>query len=107
MMDNNMSRNVETIVIHKPRRRKDIYDYEPPYNNVETAGLVGLFEICFEQAWKAVKEYLLDQGYKDGSTGFPKQILKTAYEYGLIEGISLSVVRKTEKRINRIKTLGY
>ena len=63
---------------------KDIYDYDPPYNNVETAGLVGLFEICFEQSWKAIKEYLLDQGYKEGSTGSPKQILKTAYEYGLI-----------------------
>jgi len=34
---------------------KDIYDYEEPYSNVETAGIVGLYEICFEQAWKAMK----------------------------------------------------
>lgn len=30
---------------------KDIYDYEEPYGNVELTGLVGLFEVCFEQAW--------------------------------------------------------
>ena len=35
---------------------KDIYDYEEPYSNVETAGIVGLYEICFEQAWKAMKD---------------------------------------------------
>ena len=32
---------------------KDIYDYEERYSNGETAGIVGLYEICFEQAWKA------------------------------------------------------
>lgn len=26
---------------------------EPPYNTVTLTGLVGLFEIVFEQAWKA------------------------------------------------------
>ena len=31
---------------------KDIYDYEEPYGNVELTGLVGLFEVCFEQAQK-------------------------------------------------------
>lgn len=27
---------------------KDIYQYEPPYGNVEMTGIVGLFEVCFE-----------------------------------------------------------
>ena len=62
----------------------DIYDYEEPYGNVELVGLEGLFEICFEQAWKAMKEYLLDQGFPEGRTGSPRQVLKTAFESGLI-----------------------
>jgi len=37
---------------------KDIYQYEPPYGNVEMTGLVGLFEVCFEQSWKAMKVFL-------------------------------------------------
>ena len=37
---------------------KDIFNYEEPYGNVEMTGMVGLFEICFEQAWKAMKEIL-------------------------------------------------
>ena len=28
---------------------KDIYNYEEPYDNVVITGLVGLYEICFEQ----------------------------------------------------------
>ena len=35
---------------------KDIYSYQAPYGNVEMTGMVGLYEICFEQAWKAMKE---------------------------------------------------
>ena len=37
---------------------KDIYSYQEPYGNVEMTGMVGLYEICFEQAWKAMKEIL-------------------------------------------------
>lgn len=40
---------------------KDIYEYEEPLGNVEITGLVGLFEICFEQSWKAMKEVLFIQ----------------------------------------------
>ena len=63
---------------------KDIYDYEEPYSNVETAGIVGLYEICFEQAWKAMKEILENNGYVEGATGSPKTILKTAFSAGMI-----------------------
>lgn len=37
---------------------KDIYNYEEPYDNVVITGLVGLYEICFEQSWKMMKEIL-------------------------------------------------
>ena len=64
---------------------KDIYDYNEPYGNVELTGLVGLFEVCFEQSWKAMKEILEANGFSEGRTGSPKQILKTAYSAGMIE----------------------
>ena len=31
---------------------KDTFDYEEPYDNVVHMGLVGLYKICFEQAWR-------------------------------------------------------
>ncbi len=64
---------------------KDIYDYEEPYGNVELVGLVGLYEICFEQSWKAMKEVLLDNGYSESKTGSPKLILKTAFQADMID----------------------
>lgn len=64
---------------------KDIYGYEEPYDNVILTGLVGLYEICFEQAWKTMKELLEQSGIPEGKTGSPKQILKTAYQTGMIE----------------------
>ena len=63
---------------------EDIYSCEEPYSNVEIAGMVGLYEICFEQAWKAMKEILQNNGYAEGATGSPKTILKTAYKAGMI-----------------------
>ncbi len=64
---------------------KDIFDFEEPYGNVVLAGLVGLYEICFEQAWKMMKEILENHGYEEGATGSPKIILKTAYRSGMIQ----------------------
>jgi nucleotidyltransferase substrate binding protein (TIGR01987 family) len=64
---------------------KEIYQYEEPYNNVVSTGLVGLYEICFEQAWKAMKELLEIHGYEESATGSPKMILKTAYKSGMIQ----------------------
>lgn len=64
---------------------KEIYEHEEPYENVVLTGLVAYYSICFEQAWKAMKEILEDAGYPESSTGSPKQILKVAYKAGLIE----------------------
>ena len=68
---------------------KDIYDYEAPYSNVEMTGLVGLYEICFEQAWKAMKEILERDGFAEGQTGSPRQIIKTAYQAGMLDDEAL------------------
>lgn len=63
---------------------KDIFNYEEPYNNVITAGIVGLYEICFEQSWKAMKEILENEGFDIAITSSPRQIIKTAYQAGMI-----------------------
>lgn len=63
---------------------KDIYDYNEPYTNVEMSGLVAMYEICFEQAWKAMKEILERQGFAEERTGSPKIVLKTAFASGMI-----------------------
>ena len=64
---------------------KEIYNYEEPFDNVILTGLVGLYEICFEQAWKMMKEILEMHGFEEGATGSPKIILKTAYKAGMIK----------------------
>ena len=64
---------------------KDIYNYEEPYDNVVLTGVVGLYEITFEQSWKMMKEILQNHGYEEGATGSPKIILKTAYKAGMIK----------------------
>ncbi len=64
---------------------KDINDYEEPYTNVILTGLVALYEICFEQSWKMMKEKLEECGYNESATGSPRTILKTAYKAGMIK----------------------
>lgn len=51
---------------------KEICTYEEPYNTVVLTGLVGLYEICFEQSWKMMKEIFEIRGYEEGATGFTK-----------------------------------
>ena len=63
----------------------DIFEYEEPYVTVELMGQVGLFRICFEQSWKAMKEILEINGYDSAQTGSPRHIIKTAYQAGMIE----------------------
>ena len=90
---------------------KDIYDYKEPYGNVEIAGIVGLYEICFEQAWKAMKELLENYGYADSATGSPRTILKTAYKAGMIqdeelwldalaynEAVAMDIIKQTKDK---------
>ncbi len=71
------------------RNMEKIYDYKEPYDTVTLTGLVGLYEICFEQSWKMMKEILENHGFEEGATGSPKLILKTAYKAGMIEDAEL------------------
>ena len=63
----------------------DISRYGEPYDNVILTGLASLYGICFEQAWKAMKEILEFHGFAEYATGSPRQILKTAYKAGMIK----------------------
>ena len=64
---------------------KEIYKYQEPYDTVILTGLVGLYEVCFEQSWKMMKEILEEHGYEQSATGSPKLILKTAFKAGMIK----------------------
>lgn len=56
-----------------------------PYSVVEQAGIAGLFEICFEQSWKLMKEVLEQHGRFDEKIGSPRSIIKIAYQSGMID----------------------
>ncbi len=62
----------------------DAITLEPPYSTVVLTGLVGLFEITFEQAWKMMKELLEYSGYSENCTDSPRMVIKTAYQAGMI-----------------------
>lgn len=63
---------------------KKVRDYHEPFDTVTETGIVGLFEICFEQSWKAMKEVLEEHGYDSSKTGSPKMIIKLAYSSNMI-----------------------
>ena len=75
----------------------DIFSYKEPYGNVEIAGMVGLYEICFEQSWKMMKEILERHGFEEGATGSPKIILKTAYKANMIQDEKLWISALQER----------
>lgn len=64
---------------------EEINRMSPPYDVVVTAGLCSLFTQCFEQSWRAMKEYLSQEGWAEADTDSPWQILKISYQAGLIQ----------------------
>lgn len=63
----------------------DVFNYDEPYSSLTLTGLAAYYGICFEQAWKAMKEILLLHGVSEGQTGSPRQVLKAAYQVGMIK----------------------
>ena len=51
---------------------------------VEEVGLIKLFEICFVQSWKVLKEILKMHGDRNSKSGSPRQIFKAAYSAGIL-----------------------
>lgn len=65
--------------------QKEIQKEIPPYSTVVQTGMVFLYEICFKQAWKAMKEVLENNGYRQHKIGSPRTIIKMAYQANLID----------------------
>jgi nucleotidyltransferase substrate binding protein (TIGR01987 family) len=49
---------------------------------LQKAGIIQLFEMSFELAWKMIKDFLEEQGFQDVKS--PRAALKKAFEVGLI-----------------------
>ena len=64
---------------------KEIEGKKPPYDTIAMAGMVSLFEICFEQAWKAMKEQLEASGYGEYKSGSPRSVIKLAYQARMVK----------------------
>ena len=57
---------------------------EEKENDIIIDGVLHRFEFTFELAWKTMKDYLEYVGVID-KTGSPREIIKSAFEYGMIE----------------------
>jgi len=50
-------------------------------NEIEKAGIVQVFEMTFELAWKTLKDYLVQN---DVDVRFPRDVIKESFRYELI-----------------------
>jgi nucleotidyltransferase substrate binding protein (TIGR01987 family) len=51
-------------------------------SDLEKSGIIQIFEYTFELAWKTIKDYLKEV---DIEANFPREVLKTAFSYEIIE----------------------
>ncbi|MBN2897433.1 MAG: nucleotidyltransferase substrate binding protein [Clostridia bacterium] len=58
------------------------YVETPIETELERAGIIQLFEVSFELAWKVMKDYLESQAFNVKS---PRETIKQAYQIGLVE----------------------
>lgn len=73
--------------VHRIQESIEMYQQQPS-NDIIRDGMIYRFKISFEFSWKALKEYLLDQGVAN-ELNFPKQVLKTAYGNQMINDESV------------------
>lgn len=66
------------------RNLQEAATLEKPYNVVEQTGIIALFEICFEQSWKMMKELLEEHGRVVDPIGSAKSIIKIAFQCSMI-----------------------
>lgn len=55
-----------------------------PLSLIEQTGMIKLFEICFEQTWKVLKEILEMQGLNPNNFATPKKIFSLSYSAGIL-----------------------
>lgn len=56
-----------------------------PLNIAEEAGIIALFEICFEQTWKLLKEILEIHGLNPDRIASPRKIFTLAVYAGILD----------------------
>ena len=83
---------------------KEIESRQPPYDTITQTGMVSLFEICFEQSWKAMKEVLEYSGYSEHRIGSPRAIIKMAYQAGMIQDEDVWVDASMTAIMSHIRT---
>lgn len=71
--------------VQRLREAADAYAHSG--DGVMRDGVIQRFEFTFELSWKALKEYMQDQG-STAELQFPKQVLREAYAARLIDGES-------------------
>ena len=69
------SKTLETLLNSKREFNDEIY----------RMGIIKVFEICFEQSWKMLKEILESHGFYPDKIASPRTIIKLSYQYGIID----------------------
>ena len=76
----------------KALKNLELAAQQESYSTLEETGFLAMFEICFEQSWKLLKEILQREGIDESKTGSPRQILKSAYGAKNLSTIKLYLI---------------
>lgn len=77
-----LSNKVENLRKAVERLSEGILELQANQSSIVRDGVIQRFEFTTELAWKAAREYLMDQGFVDINS--PKSVMKEAFSYGLI-----------------------
>ena len=77
-----LSNKVENLRKAVERLSEGILELQANQSSIVRDGVIHRFEFTTELAWKATREYLMDQGFVDINS--PKSVMKEAFSYGLI-----------------------
>ncbi len=77
-----LSNKVQNLVKAVNRLEEALIELRLSDSSVVRDGVIQRFEFTTELAWKAAREYLIDQGFVDLNS--PKAVMKEAFSFGLI-----------------------
>jgi len=77
-----LSNKVQNFKKAVARLSEGILELQANDSSVVRDGVIQRFEFTTELAWKATREYLMDQGFVDINS--PKSVMKEAFSFGLI-----------------------
>lgn len=71
-------------------------------NNIYRTGIIGLFNLTFELAWKALQEILRMHGVESAATGSPREVLQLGYKMGFLDDATvwLLMLRKRNTSVH-------